>query len=179
MKNKIKIEKICISAVFAAIYVVLDIVALEINSVFGGMLKLSFSALPIIIAALLLGPIWSAGVGLIGSFVGQLFSEYGLTATTPLWILPAVAMGLTVGIIYNVLGKSNKIYILIIPTLAGALIRTVLNTLALYIDALIYKYPIVIFGIGLINRIASSLIITVAITFILPPVIKALRKIIN
>ncbi len=177
MKSKIKF--ICISAIFAAMYVVLDIAAVELNSVFGGMMKFSFSALPVILGALLLGPIWGASVGLIGAFIGQLFSEYGLTLTTPLWILPAFALGMTVGMLYLVFGRSNKRCILIIITVVGALLRTALNTLAMYIDAMIFKYPVVIFGVGLVNRTVSSILIVIAISLVLPPALSALRKVIK
>ncbi len=177
MKSKIKF--ICISAVFAAMYVVLDIAAFELNSVFGGMMKISFSGLPVIIGATLLGPVWGAGVGLVGAFIGQLFSEYGLTATTPLWILPAALLGLTVGLLYKIFGSNDKRPALIAATVIGAFIRTAANTFVIWIDACIYKYPVVIFGVSIINRFLSSIVITVAIALILPPILKALRKIIK
>ncbi len=177
MSNQ-NVKKLCIAAVFAAMYVVLDIVAFEINSVFGGMMKLSFSGLPVILGAVLLGPIWGASVGLVGAFVGQLFSEYGLTATTPLWIMPAILLGLTVGLLYRAFGCSDKRYILIISTVVGALVRTAANTAVMYVDSRVYGYPIVLFGVGLVNRIVSSVGITVAITLILPPIVRAMRKVI-
>ena len=59
-------------------------------------MKITVDSLPILVAALLLGPLDGLAVGLIGSFLNQMLT-YGLTVTTVLWILPAGIRGLVVG----------------------------------------------------------------------------------
>ena len=49
-----------------------------------------------ILAALLCSPLDGAAVGGIGTLLYQLL-RYGVTATTPLWILPYILCGLLVG----------------------------------------------------------------------------------
>ena len=60
--------------------------------------KFTFEAFPILAAGLLFGKLEGFLVGFIGSFLYQLlFSGYGFTATTILWILPHALSGLAVG----------------------------------------------------------------------------------
>lgn len=62
--------------------------------------KFTFEAFPVLAAGLLFGGFEGFMVGFIGSFLYQLlFSGYGFTATTILWILPHAISGLAVGYI--------------------------------------------------------------------------------
>ena len=64
----------------------------------GGNLEITFESVPVHIAALLFGPVDGMIVAGIGNFIYQLlFSGYGLTATTALWILPYIVCGFIVG----------------------------------------------------------------------------------
>ncbi|MBQ6126711.1 MAG: ECF transporter S component [Erysipelotrichaceae bacterium] len=61
--------------------------------------KFTFEDFPILVAGLLFGPLDGLYVGGIGSFIYQLlFSGYGITATTPLWILQHALSGRIVGL---------------------------------------------------------------------------------
>ena len=73
----------------AALYVVLSSF-LSLNL---GPIKLSISGLPVILAALLFGPADGLTVGLLGGFLGQLTGPYGVSVTTPLWMLPVGVLG--------------------------------------------------------------------------------------
>ena len=98
-KRKNTIKLICLSGIMAAMYVGLDFLAVSVSAGFGGTLKISLSGLPVIIVAIFGGPIWGAATGFIGAFIGQMIT-YGMSATTILWILPAVARGISMGLLF-------------------------------------------------------------------------------
>ena len=80
-------------ALCAALYVVLSsYVSLNL-----GPMKLSLDGLPILIGALMFGPMDGLIIGLLGNFLSQLLGSYGLSATTVLWMLPDGLRGLSVG----------------------------------------------------------------------------------
>ena len=91
MKKKL-ITRICVCAILAALYFVFDLISIK-----AGPFKLSVSGLPIILVAIIYGPLDAMIVGFTGAFLGQLLS-YGFTPTTILWCLPAVVRGLFVGL---------------------------------------------------------------------------------
>ena len=90
-----KVRKLTTIALLSAVYVVLSILTpIRIIN-----FKFTFEAFPVLVAALLMGPWDGALVGALGAFIYQLFfSGYGLTPTTPLWILPHFVSGLLVGL---------------------------------------------------------------------------------
>lgn len=175
MKN---VKKICLAAVMAAIYVVLDWLAVSVSAPFGGSMKLSVSGLPVIIIAAFFGPLWGAATGFVGAFLGQLIT-YGFGATTLLWVLPAVARGLVFGCLFKAFKQSLKPQILCIETIVSALAVTIINSVVMYIDSKIYAYPVAILGIALVNRIIAAVITSIVFALILPPILKALKKIIK
>lgn len=159
----------------AAVYAVLDILAVGISVPFGGNLKISFSGLPIIIVAVLGGPLWGAAVGFIGAFLGQLVT-YGLSATTVLWILPAVARGLSMGFLFSAFKYSLKPVILTLETCITSLLVTLFNTGAMLVEQRLYGYynsylaiyaaiPARIIA-GIISAIVFSLILILIIPII-------------
>ena len=83
-----------LNAMLVAMCTVLAAIALKL----GGNLKITFESVPVHIGALLFGPVDGMIIGGLGTFLYQvLFSGYGITATTPLWILPYIVCGLAVG----------------------------------------------------------------------------------
>lgn len=178
MQKDSKIVKICFCAIMAALYIGLDYIAVSLSAPFGGTMKLSVSGIAIIIAAIMYGPVWGAAVGFVGAFLGQMLT-YGFTATTLLWVLPAVIRGLVFGLLFILFKKSMKAHILCIETVISALFVTAFNTLALYLDAKIYQYPAAVFGISLANRIIAGIITAIIFAIILPSIIKGLKRIIK
>ena len=169
-------KKLTLCAVMAAVYVGLDFIAFAVSAPLGGTMKISFSGLPVIIVAVLCGPLWGAATGFVGAFIGQLLS-YGLTVTTVLWVLPAVVRGLVFGLLFIAFKKSLKFAPLCVATVVSSLFVTAFNTLAMYLDAKIFKYPVVILGIGLINRIVVGVLTAVVFAVIVPPIIKLINRI--
>lgn len=173
--KKTFVQKLCLCALLAAFCFVLDYAATLLNSV-SGVLKLPLGALPIIVAAIMCGPLMGAAVGLIGTFLTQLIT-YGLTPTTALWILPAGVRGLCAGLLFIAFGKSLKIPVLTVETVISSLVVTALNTIVIYLDSVIYGYysKAVVFG-GLALRIISGVISSVVFALLLPAVLRVIEK---
>ena len=129
-----KTKKLAMDSMLAAMCAVLGYLSLDF-----GNLKITFESVPILLGALLLGPIDGMAIGGVGTLLYQLV-RYGVSVTTPLWILPYVLCGLVVG-----LGSTRRDFhpsrwestVFIV---SGELLITLLNTVTLYIDSKIYGY---------------------------------------
>ena len=162
------------SAMLIAVYCVLSI----LTPIKVANFKFTFEAFPILVAGLLSGPIDGLIVGGVGSFIYQLlFSGYGITATTLLWILPHALSGLIVGLYGEKknfdLNRKEIIFICIV----SALLVTSLNLLALYIDSKLYGYYsfALVFG-NLIIKIIAGIILAVIYASIMPQLLAFLQK---
>ena len=140
--------------------------------------KFTFEAFPILVAALLGGPLDGFIVGTAGSLIYQLlFSGYGITPTTPLWILPHAASGLIVGLYAKMHGyRLDFVHTAIIASIS-AMTVTALNILALYADSKLYGYYsyALVFGNVLI-KIVIGIILAILYSCILPKLIAFLSK---
>ena len=103
--------------------------------------KITFVSLPTVVCALLYGPVDACIVGLLGAFLEQML-KYGFTATTVLWLLPAVLRGLIVGLGTVVLRRSMSIeaitstqkpYVYYIVCIVAGLVTSCANTLVFYL----------------------------------------------
>lgn len=167
--------RLCVCAAMAALYVGLDFLAVTLSAPFGGSMKISVSGLPVIISAVMFGPVFGCVTGFIGAFLGQMIT-YGFTATTLLWCLPAAIRGLLMGALFILFKRSIKNYFLIIETVISSLAVTAVNTFVMYVDAYVYKYPVTLFGIALVNRIIAGIVTAVLFAVILPPIIKVMKR---
>lgn len=161
-----------IDAMLAAIYVILSaFVTIPL-----GNMKITLEALPILTAAMLLGPVDGLLVGGIGSLLQQLLT-YGLTPTTLLWILPHALSGLLVGLYAKNYKFDLKRWQSMLICVISALVVTAFNTLAMYVDSKMYGYysKEYVFG-ALIFRILAGIITAVVFSRILPDFIKMLRR---
>ena len=141
-------------------------------------MKFTFEAFPILIAGIIGGPIDGLIVGTIGSSIYQiLFSGYGLMITTPLWVLPHAISGLVVGLYskkYNYsLTQKQTIFICIL----SSLIVTALNTLAIYLDSLIFGYYSFTYVFGsIILKIIAGVILALIYSLVIPKLVDRLLK---
>ncbi|MCR5066805.1 MAG: folate family ECF transporter S component [Erysipelotrichaceae bacterium] len=170
-----KTKKLTTLAMLIALYVVLSILTpIKLQN-----FKFTFEALPILIGALLGGPVDGLIIGGLGSFLYQLlFSGYGLTVTTPLWILPHAASGLVVGL-YARAKKFEYSYLeVVLIAIISALLVTALNTLALYVDSKVFGYytKALVFG-AIPLKILTGIILAVLFSLILPQLLRTIRKI--
>ncbi len=175
------IRRMAINAFMVAVYIVLS-TYLAINM---GGLKLTFEALPVVICAVIFGPVDAMVVGFLGELLNQMLT-FGFTPTTLLWILPIVTRGLVIGVcvswikrrqgLSGFLAPKNYIFFLII-SIAASLIHSLLNTFTLYVDSKIFGYYSyhMVFGVLLV-RLAAGTISAVIMSIITVPLAEALRR---
>ena len=178
MQNKTK--RMATNAMLAALYFALSMLAIPM-----GGLKLTFEHLPIIIAALMFGPVDAIIIGALGELANQMMT-YGITATTILWMTPAMFRGLSVGLCAKllrsyvgadaVIEKKLPVAFLVTCVVSG-LLCSLLNTFTLYVDSKMYGYYTyaLVFGV-LWVRLAASAVSSVLMAVAAKPVLAAMRK---
>ena len=166
-------RKLVTDAMLVAMYVVLGMVG-TIDLV---TMKISVASLPIIVGALLYGPVDGLLIGFVGAFAEQML-KYGFSATTLLWCLPALFRGLIVGLCARKFRFELDFKRMLACLVPAAVVVTLINTGVWYLDSKIYGYysAAVVFG-DFLTRIVSGVLTMLVFTAILPPVLKALRKI--
>lgn len=169
-----KTKQMTTDAVLAAMCAVLGMISLDFGNI-----KITLESLPILLGALLFGPIDGLAIGGIGTLIYQLL-RYGVTITTPLWMLPYALCGLFVG----VFAKRHNLD-LDRRSLCGAIIIaelmiTVLNTAVMYVDSKIYGYYAFAYIFGtLVARMFISIAKALVFTEVLPLLIKRVKKALN
>ena len=173
-------KRLALNAVMVALYFAMSMLAVPM-----GGLKLTFEHLPIIICALVFGPVDAMLVGALGEFINQMFT-FGMTPTTVLWMMPAIFRGLSMGLacllakkymgLDAVLRQKAPIVFLVVCVLSG-LICSFINTLVLLLDSKLYGYYsyALVFGVFWI-RMGSSAISSVLMVIAAKPVAHALKK---
>lgn len=160
-----------ISAMLTALYVVLSLLAIRI-----GNLRITVDSLPIVVAGALLGPWPGLSVGLLGNLIEQMLL-YGLGPTTVLWIVADGVRGLMVGLYAKRHDYELSITQTILIAVAAAVVVTIINTGALYLDSKINHYytDALVWG-GLVTRFLTGMATSAVIGAILPQLLKALKK---
>lgn len=160
-------RRLAFNALFIAMFVALSLFSVEIMGV-----KITFDALPVVIAAVLFGP-WDAFlVGFLGAALEQLL-HYGITVTTLLWILPPAIRGLMVG--FGV--RRWRLWQYYFVCLGAGLLTSCLNTLVYYIDSILFDYYqyALIFGVFFLRLVLGLATAAITATVALP-IIAALKK---
>ena len=169
--SKTKTKKLATDAILAAMCAVLGYLALDFGNV-----KVTFESVPVLIGALLFGPVDGLAVGALGALIYQLL-RYGLSVTTLLWILPYALCGLLAGLYAKrrsfELTQGQSVLIVV----ACELMITLLNTGTLYLDSRIYGYYYagIILG-ALALRLILCVVKAVAYAYLLPVLLRALRR---
>ena len=170
-KKKFTTRQMALDAVLAAVCAVLGYYGPDL-----GNLKITFEGLPVILAALLCSPLDGAAVGGIGTLLYQLL-RYGVTATTPLWILPYILCGLLVGWIGDRCAPEKSFPRLAATVLAGEGLIFLLNTLVIYADSKIYGYYSYAYVFGSFwIRLGICAVKTLLYAAVLPGLLAALRR---
>ena len=176
-------KRLVINAVLIAIYVVLRFFNIEMGNSF----RFTLAPFPVILCALLYGPVDGLIVGLLGEFLSQILGPYGLTPTTLLWCLGETVRGGVLGLCSVLFfrngllsaGKVERKYMvsmLICCVLTGVL-AALRQTFALYVDSKMmgyYSYAVV-FG-AMIWRILIYVLMAGVFGYLSVPIISALRK---
>lgn len=174
--KRFTVINLCRIAILIAVYFLLG-VTLVIHT---GNFKLTFVALPVILAALLIGTPPALLVALLGEFLTQLLT-FGLMPTTFLWVIPPMAWGL-VGIAAGYAAKTRRpleerpVFCYLACIAAGCL-TSFLNTMALWLDSLIYDYYAFgfVFGSALL-RVPKDIITAVIVATLAIPMARILRR---
>ena len=169
------VSRIAYDAVLAAMCAVLGYISID-----AGVTKLTFENLPVIIGAMMFGPIDGMLIGGIGTFIYQLV-RYGIDATTLLWIIPYVVSGAFVGFFskfYDISASGGKTYVKNALLLAAnGLIVTALNTLSLYITyQYIWMMPTETIFATLWIKILVGILKAAVYAVLVPMLIRALKK---
>ena len=169
-------SRIAIDGMLAAVYFALTI--LTINT---GSFKITFASLAFVIAALLFGPLDAMAVAFVGEFLYQLII-FGLTPTTPIWLVPPVIHALRLGVFAVLMGTKEKPLVTrpvacVIACMDCGLFNAILNSAALYADSKIFGYYNfrLIFVMGL-YRIVIAMAAAAVICAIVLPLVMVLRK---
>lgn len=167
-----KTKRLVTDALCAALYVVLATFA----SLRLGPMTISLQSLAVLLGAVLFGPVDGLIVGLLGEFLSQLLT-YGLSATTVLWILPPGLMGLTVGLLMGRKEDAPPLWRYGLFLLLGLAVDTTVTTGAMYVDCLVYHYSFVTYAPYIVWRYLADVIKAGIYILILPPLVRAIRKV--
>ncbi|MFB0921329.1 MAG: folate family ECF transporter S component [Oscillospiraceae bacterium] len=167
-----KTRRITADAVLIAMYFLLS----NYFAINLGGIRLTLDVLPIIVGACLFGPIDGMVIGLFGNFLFQLIGPYGISVTTPLWMLPDGFWGLFTGLfMWNALEASKLRRIIVLCLIALAV--TTLTTGVMYVDCLVFKYSFAAYAPFVLWRYIAGLVISALIALVLTPLLKALEHI--
>ena len=164
---RINTKKMTAAAMLAALTAVLGMVPDF------GTFKITLESFPVLLSGLMFGPVCGLLTGGIGTFLSQLL-KYGLSVTTPLWLLPYVAAGLLSGLCAKKAGFSNTDLQIILITALCQIVITLLNSLAMYADAVVFGYYSPAIWGSVMIRAGSCLIKTVAFGLVFPVLLKKL-----
>ena len=138
-KQRNAVYTLCILALLTAMMVLLSLTLAIRTDHF----KFSFGSLPVVLAAMLFGPLEGAAVAILGEFLVQLLT-YGLVPTTAIWILPPAIRALVIGSAAVWFRRTG------IPLerrpgacygacILGAVLTTTGNTFGMWLESLFYR----------------------------------------
>ena len=171
------ISRICGDGMLLAMYIVLSTLTVRLTP----NLQIAFTGLTIIMAVVLYGLPDAILIAVLGSFIGQARGAYGLSITTPLWMIPPILRAVVFGIAYEIFLKKGikledkKVLFIVFAIIAG-LVTTIANTGAIFLDAMIFEYPVSMAVVESIFRFVSSILSSVFIALVTLPIIYALKN---
>ena len=172
--KRLAVLDISMCAVSVALHIILE---LFLTIRIGNDLKITLAALPFLIIAFLCGPIEGLISGLVGTFLSQLLT-FGITVTTPLWIVPYAVQALAAGLIFLAFGRKINIKSIGISIFTSGFIAVILTWIASYLDGVvIFKYMTAEVLTALIPlRLLVWVIVSVVYTAVTLPITKAVMK---
>ena len=176
-KKRFNIYTICMIALLTAMVVLLKrTIAIETPY-----FKFNFASLPIMLAAMLFGPVEGMVVGLLGEFIAQITGPYGLAPTTVLYVAPAAIRGVVVGLGAVWCRRTGKriesrpvaCYAICV---AGAVFTTLGNTVSIWLESVMYHTEFMVHIPFLPGRFATGIATAVIMTTVCIPLVHALRR---
>ena len=176
-KKRFNIYTICMISLLTAMVVLLKrTIAIETPY-----FKFNFASLPIMLAAMLFGPVEGMVVGLLGEFIAQITGPYGLAPTTVLYVAPAAIRGVVVGLGAVWCRRTGKriesrpvaCYAICV---AGAVFTTLGNTVSIWLESVMYHTEFMVHVPFLPGRFATGIATAVIVTTVCIPLVHALRR---
>ena len=157
--------------VMAALFIALSIVFARLFSIrVSEGLRISFGDTPIIMAGLLLGPIWGMIVGIMADIVGFIVAPLG--TYIPGLTLTSALIGLIPGLLVKYVFKKNIAVVVIVAVLIDMLL--VNGLLKTWFLALVYSKRT--FNAWLIARVPVELVMCVVHPLVITPLTIILKK---
>lgn len=171
LKNRSTVFRLTFLGFNLALYIALSFLTIRLQYQ-----EITFKGLPVIFASIVGGPIDGIFVATFGEFINQVIGPYGLTPTTPLWILPHVVRALIVGLMMrNKNPQENRIYWGITVVISGLAV-TLVNSGVIYVDALIFEYPAALTFLTIIIRAATGITVSIVYAIVIPLLLRPLQK---
>lgn len=169
---KLKTYQITIDALLAAMCAVLGgLLMIDLQVV-----KITLESYPVFLAAMMYGPLDGALVGGLGTLIYQLLA-YGITPTTPLWILPYVIAGAATGAYAKKHSFNNSPKQIRVSIILMELLILVLNTGVICADSKLYGYYSFSYVFGAVGtRILIAVAKSVLFGIFTPELLKKLSR---
>ena len=176
MKKRNAVHTLCILALLTAMMVLLSLTV----SIRTPYFKLTLGSLPVVLAAMLFGPLEGAAVAVLGEFMVQLLS-YGLMPTTVIWICPPAIRALVVGgaaIWMRRQGRrlEERPVVCYGVCVAGAVLTTVGNTVGMWLESLMYRTSFAAAAFWVPSRFVSGIATAMVVATACMPLTCGLRR---
>ena len=176
-KKKWNLYTLCMVALLTAMMVLLKMTISIQTPVF----KFNFASLPIVLAAMIFGPLEGAVVAVLGEFIVQVIGPYGLVPTTFIYVWPPAIRALVVGIAavwMRQMGTrlENRPAVCYGACIAGAVLTTTGNTFGMWVESIFYCTsftPVLFFTPA---RYVTGVLTAAVIATICIPVMHTLRR---
>ncbi len=164
-----------LDALFAALFVILStLLSFKVLT-----LEISWASLPILLCAALLTPADAFAVALCGSFFEQLLSPYGMSATTPLWMLPVILQALFASLFFRLCRGKGQTWKRIAVIFASEILLTAANIGVSFFDAWLFDYLAYLtvnVPLRFLNGAVRAVLSSAIIPLLLPPLRKSLIR---
>lgn len=175
-KTRNPVQTLCILSLLTAVMVLLSMTV----SIRTPYFKLTLGSLPVVLAAMLYGPLEGALVAVLGEFAVQLLG-YGLTPTTVIWIWPPAIRALVVGCAGVWMRRRGtrleaRPPVCYAVCIVGAVLTTIGNTFGMWLDSLVYRTSFAAAAMWVPSRFVSGIATAVVVATVCIPLCHGLRR---
>ena len=175
-KTRNPVQTLCILSLLTAAMVLLSMTV----SIRTPYFKLTLGSLPVVLAAMLYGPLEGALVAVLGEFAVQLLG-YGLTPTTVIWIWPPAIRALVVGCAGVWMRRRGtrleaRPPVCYAVCIVGAVLTTIGNTFGMWLDSLVYRTSFAAATMWVPSRFVSGIATAVVVATVCIPLCHGLRR---
>lgn len=175
-KTRNPVQTLCILSLLTAAMVLLSMTV----SIRTPYFKLTLGSLPVVLAAMLYGPLEGALVAVLGEFAVQLLG-YGLTPTTVIWIWPPAIRALIVGSAAMWMRRRGRRLeerpaVCYMVCVVGAVFTTVGNTVGMWLDSLFNRTSFAAAAFWVPSRFVSGIATAIVVATVCMPLAIALRR---